>query len=92
MGMRPRAPLHVVIVGTPERDDTRSLQRAALSHYAGQRIVQIIDSSDRAALERLELAWEGGPARAFVRHGAERQAVTDDPERLPSLLVRLEYA
>lgn len=86
------APLHVVIVGTPERDDTRSLQRAALSHYAGQRIVQIIDSSDHAALERLELAWEGGPARAFVRHGAERQAVTDDPERLPSLLVRLEYA
>lgn len=85
-------PLHVVIVGTPERDDTRSLQRAALSRYACQRIVQIIDSSDGAALERLDLAWEGGPARAFVRHGAERQTVTDDPERLPSLLVRLEYA
>ncbi len=85
-------PLHVVIVGIPERDDTRSLQRAALSHYAGQRIVQIVDPGDRAALQRFELAWEDGPAQAFVRQDTDRWAATDDPERLPALLIRLEYA
>lgn len=85
-------PIHVVIVGTPERDDTRSLQRAALSHYAGQRLVQIVDPCDRGALERFELTPEIGSAQAFVRQGMDRWTATHDPERLPALLSRLEYA
>lgn len=85
-------PVHVVIVGAPERDDTRALQRAALAHYVGQRVVQIIEPSDRVALERLGLSSEGSAAQAFVRFGSGRSSATCEPERLPALLARLEYA
>jgi uncharacterized protein YyaL (SSP411 family) len=85
-------PVQVLIVGVPEHDDTRALQRAALTPYVGQRIVQIIPPSDATALARFELTCDSERAQAFVRCGSRPTSMTADPERLPSLLTRLEYA
>ena len=84
--------VHVVIVGSPGRDDTRALQTAALAPYVGQRIVQVIDPLEHALLERFGLSADGPVARAFVRSGSGRSSTTSEPERLPALLARLEYA
>jgi uncharacterized protein YyaL (SSP411 family) len=85
-------PVHVAIVGAPERDDTRALQRAALAPYLAHRIVQLVDPADRLTLERLELPWEGGGAHAYVSRGRASYADTADAQRLPSLMARVESA
>ncbi|MBM3989583.1 MAG: thioredoxin domain-containing protein [Planctomycetes bacterium] len=83
--------VHVLIVGEPEHDDTRALQRAALASYAGQRIVQLVPPSDTATLARFELPTGSERAQAYVRCGSRPTSMTAAPERLPSLLTRLEY-
>ena len=85
------SPVHVVIVGHPDADDTRALQRAALAPYVASRVVQVIaPQADRDLLERLELPWEGGAAHAYVSRERESFAETVEPLRLPALMTRVE--
>jgi uncharacterized protein len=85
-------PLHVVIVGPPERADSRALQAAALAPYVASRIVQMLDpTQDKALLERYGLPNVGeGRARAFVNRGRASYAETADPQRLGVLMTRIE--
>jgi len=85
-------PLHVVIVGPPERADARALQAAALAPYVASRIVQMLDPvQDKQLIERYGLPNAGeGHARAFVNRGRASYAETTDPQRLGVLMTRVE--
>ncbi len=85
-------PVHVTIVGEPQREDTCALQAAALSPYVASRIVQVLDPSEQAGLiDRFGLPRpESGTARAFVNRGRESYAETSDAGRLPALMTRIE--
>jgi hypothetical protein len=90
--LRLHPPVHVTVIGPLDREDTRSLQAAALAPYVASRVVQIIDPrSQQALLDRIGVSHgEDGPARAFVHRGKESYAETSDPSRLPVLMTRVE--
>jgi uncharacterized protein YyaL (SSP411 family) len=85
-------PLHVIIVGPPDRADSRALQSAALAPYVASRIVQMLDpAQDQALIARYGLPNTGdGRARAFVNRGRASYAETADPQRLGVLMTRIE--
>ncbi|MCE9595722.1 MAG: DUF255 domain-containing protein [Planctomycetes bacterium] len=84
-------PVHVIVVGPRDANETTTLRRAALAPYVASRVVQVIDPAvDGALLERSGLPRGEGGARAFLRRGRESYAETADPARLPALLARIE--
>lgn len=85
-------PLHVIVVGRRESDDTRALQVAALEPYVASRIVQVIDPHEQPdALARFGLPHPpDDAARAFVNRGRASFAETSDPKRLAVLMTRIE--
>lgn len=83
------APVHVTVVGARNDPRTRQLARAALRPFVASRIVQTIDpEEDRALLERFALVPPPTVPRAYVQRGRESYAETDDPVRLPGLMIR----
>lgn len=87
-------PVHVLIVGEADAQDTRALRLAALRPYVVRRVVQTLDvERDARWIEVLGLpAPVGVAARAFVSRGRESYAETADSSRLPALMTRVEPA
>ncbi|MBI5364330.1 MAG: thioredoxin domain-containing protein [Planctomycetes bacterium] len=87
-------PVHVTIVGPRASELVRALAEAALRPYVASRIVQVLDPvQDKELFERSGLPGPRSlfePARAYVQRGRGSLAETADPNRLPSLMTRVE--
>lgn len=83
------APVHVVVVGSKDDPATGQLTRAALRPYVASRVVQTVDpDADLELHRRLRLPPPANGPRAYVQRGRESYAETDDPVRLPGLMLR----
>ena len=87
-------PVHVTIIGPRASELVRQLCDAALRPYVASRIVQVLDPvQDKELFERSGLPGPRNlfePARAYVQRGRGSLAETADPNRLPSLMTRVE--
>lgn len=87
-------PVHVTIVGPRASELVRALAEAALRPYVASRIVQVLDPvQDKELFERSGLPGPRSlfePARAYVQRGRGSLAETAEPNRLPSLMTRVE--
>jgi len=82
-------PVVVTVVGRRDAPETEALLQAALKPYVASRVVRNLDPhADPELFKRsgLPLAVEG--PRAYVERGRESYADTDDPGRLPALMMR----
>ena len=83
------APVHVVVVGAKDDPQTGRLMRAALRPFVASRVVQSVDPEADADLHRrLHLPPTTNGPRAYVQRARESYADTDDPARLPGLMLR----
>jgi len=82
-------PVVVTVVGGTDVPLTRALQQAALRPYVASRVVRIVDPQrDEELFERSGLPAPGEGPRAYVERGRESYADTDDPDKLPALMMR----
>lgn len=82
-------PVVVTVVGARDAELTRALRQAALGPYVASRVVRVVDPSRDAELfERSGLPLPQEGPRAYVERGRESYADTDDPAKLPALMMR----
>ncbi len=82
-------PVVVTIVGEQGSQAVNELQQAALKPYVASRIVRCLDPQrDAERLARVGLEAPAAGAHAYVERGRESYAETNDPRRLPALMMR----
>ena len=82
-------PVVVTIVGERGSREVSELQQAALKPYVSSRVVRCFDPvRDAERIARVGLDGQRAGAHAYVERGRESYAETDDPRRLPALMMR----
>lgn len=77
-----RAPLHLIVVGDPIAEASRTLRQAALSIYDPNRLVETVDPAlAQARLQQLGLPAEPAPA-LYVRRGTQTLPPIQDPAQV----------